>query len=53
MPHHDAATGSGVTLAAMIWPTTPAKGSQGIVGKWDEARGAGLLLEVGDDGGLA
>jgi N,N-dimethylformamidase len=53
-PHHECCEGLGsFTLAAMIWPTTPAKGVQGIVCKWDEARGAGIRLEVGDDGGLA
>jgi N,N-dimethylformamidase beta subunit-like, C-terminal/Concanavalin A-like lectin/glucanases superfamily len=52
-PHHECCEGLGsFTLAAMIWPTTPAKGVQGIVCKWDEARGAGIRLEVGHDGGL-
>jgi N,N-dimethylformamidase len=52
-PHHECCEGLGsFTLAAMIWPTTPAKGVQGIVCKWDEARGAGVRLEVGHDGGL-
>ena len=38
--------GSGVTLAAMIWPTTPGKGRQGLIGRWDEATQAGLSLEI-------
>jgi N,N-dimethylformamidase len=54
VPHHECCEGLGAfTVAAMIWPTTPAKGVQGIISKWDEARGAGVRLEVGEDGGLA
>ena len=53
-PHHECCEGLGAfTVAAMIWPTTPAKGAQGIICKWDEARRAGVGLEVGEDGGLA
>jgi N,N-dimethylformamidase len=53
VPHHECFEGLGAfTLAAMIWPTTPAKGAQGILCKWDP-RGAGVRLEVGEDGGLA
>jgi N,N-dimethylformamidase len=53
-PHHECFEGLGAfTLAAMIWPTTPAKGAQGILCKWDDARGAGVRLEVGEDGCLA
>ena len=53
-PHHECCEGLGAfTLAAMIWPTMPGKGAQGIVCKWDEGRGAGVRLEVGEDGGLA
>src|SRR5918996_3346416 len=49
-PHHECCEGLGAfTLAAMIWPTTPAKGGQGILCKWDP-RGAGVRLEVGEEG---
>jgi N,N-dimethylformamidase len=41
------------TAAVMLWPTTPAKGRQGLIGRWDEATGAGWLLEIGEDGRLA
>jgi N,N-dimethylformamidase len=34
------------TVAAMIWPTTPKRGRQGLVAKWDEARAAGFALEI-------
>jgi hypothetical protein len=54
VPHHECCEQrGGFTLAAMIWPTTPAKGAQGIICKWDEARHAGVRLEVGEDRGLA
>ena len=54
VPHHECCEGLGAfTLAAMIWPTTPLRGAQGIISKWDEACGAGVRLEVGEDGGLA
>ncbi|MEM7025732.1 MAG: LamG-like jellyroll fold domain-containing protein, partial [Pseudomonadota bacterium] len=53
VPHHERFEGLGAfTLAAMVWPTTPAKGAQGIVTAWD-SKGAGVRLEVGVDGGLA
>ena len=32
------------TVQAMIWPTTPGKGEQGIVTKWDSRRRAGFAL---------
>jgi N,N-dimethylformamidase len=54
VPHHECFEGLGAfTLAAMIWPTTPAKGAQGILCKWDDGRNAGVRLEVGEDAGLA
>jgi hypothetical protein len=34
------------TVAAMIMPTTPGKGRQGLVGHWDEGGLAGWLLEI-------
>jgi N,N-dimethylformamidase len=42
-----------VTLAAWIWPTTPAKGPQGIVNKWSEPERAGWALVIDEGGELA
>ncbi len=36
------------TVMAMIWPTTPGKGRQGLVAKWDAARASGFALEIRD-----
>ncbi|HEX5794586.1 MAG TPA: N,N-dimethylformamidase beta subunit family domain-containing protein [Geminicoccaceae bacterium] len=36
----------GFTVMAMIWPTTPARGRQGLVAKWAPAGGAGFALEI-------
>ena len=41
------------TVQAMIWPTTPAKGEQGIVSKWDSRAKTGFALIVDDDGSVA
>ena len=41
------------TVAAMIWPTTPGKGRQGLIGHWDEEALAGWLLEIDEQGRLA
>ena len=41
---------SSFTLLAYIWPTTPAKGRQAIVGNWDETSGRGYMLAVDDSG---
>ena len=38
-------------VQAMIWPTTPAKGAQGLVTKWSDGRGFALM--IGEDGCLA
>ena len=40
------------TVQAFIWPTTPDKGRQAIVAKWDAAkqRGATLSIAEGNDG---
>jgi N,N-dimethylformamidase len=54
VPHHPCLDrDESLTLAAMIWPTTPGKGRQGLLGRWDEARHAGLLLEIDAHGCLA
>ena len=36
------------TVQAMIWPTTPAKGEQGIVTKWDPRSRTGFALMIDD-----
>src|SRR3954454_7916591 len=41
------------TVAAMVWPTTPGKGRQGLIGHWDEEALAGWLLEIDEQGRLA
>ena len=44
---------SSFTLQAMIWPTTPARGRQVLLGKWSERDQCGYALVIGEDGGLA
>ena len=41
------------TVQAMIWPTTPARGEQGLVTKWNEAEQSGFALIVDEGGALA
>ena len=41
------------TVQAMIWPTTPGKGEQGIVTKWDPRRKTGFALVIDADGSVA
>ena len=41
------------TLQAMIWPTTPTKGRQMILGKWSEVDQTGYDLFIDDHGALA
>lgn len=54
VPHHPCLDGhDSLTLAVMIWPTTPGRGRQGLLGRWDEACHAGLLLEIDAQGCLA
>ena len=38
-----------VTVSALVWPTTPEKGRQGIISQTD-AGGAGFTLAIGGDG---
>ncbi|MSQ11511.1 MAG: LamG domain-containing protein [Dehalococcoidia bacterium] len=45
-------TGS-FTLQAWVYPTTPAKGAQGLVTKWSSAGGVGYGLFIDQDGSLA
>ena len=41
------------TVQAMIWPTTPGKGVQGIVTKWDPRGRAGFALVIDEAGSIA
>ncbi len=43
----------GFTLSAYIWPTTPKKGRQAILGTWDEGCGRGYMLAIDDAGCLS
>ena len=40
------------TLQAMVWPTTPGRGRQAMLGKWRDDTGAGFGLYI-DEGGAA
>ncbi|MDP7343215.1 MAG: N,N-dimethylformamidase, partial [Alphaproteobacteria bacterium] len=40
------------TVQAMIWPTTPDKGMQAILGKWNPRGKSGFALIVAEDGSL-
>lgn len=40
------------TVAAMIWPTLPDRGRQGLVTRWDTSSGTGFRLDIGADGDL-
>ena len=52
VPHHPKLSGlSSFTVAAMIWPTLPDRGRQGLITHWHDQ--AGFRLEVGADGALA
>jgi N,N-dimethylformamidase len=42
-------TSAGFSVQALIWPTTPAKGPQGIVTKWSEGDQAGYRLVIDED----
>ncbi len=53
VPNHPVLSGtSGVTLVAYVWPTTPGRGRQAIMGTWCEASQTGYGLELDDAGGL-
>ena len=41
------------TLQAMIWPTTPLKGRQALLGKWCDKAQAGFGLYLDEDGAVA
>jgi N,N-dimethylformamidase len=44
------ATDASFTMHAYIWPTTPTSGSQGLITRWSDERGA--ALGINDDGCL-
>src|SRR5262249_29259045 len=65
-PHKEVAVGSYVeigaapafaaaslSLVALIWPTTPRKGRQAVLGTWDEAGRRGYGIEIDETGALA
>jgi N,N-dimethylformamidase len=45
--------GAAISVHAFIMPTTPAKGAQAIVSRWDPQRDAGWALVVDEQGRLA
>lgn len=49
----DAFTLQRVTLQAYIWPTTPGKGRQAVLGTWEEHAGRGYALILDETGALA
>ncbi len=44
---------SSFSLQAQIWPTTPGKGAQGLITRWDNQREAGFALMIDDTGSVA
>jgi len=38
------------TLVTYVWPTTPTKGQQGLMGDWDDTAGRGYCLTLDADG---
>ena len=40
------------TVQAMVWPTTPERGVQGIISQWDAKKNAGWSLQIGAKGDL-
>ena len=49
IPHSDRLNGiQDFTVQAFIWPTTPDKGRQAIVSKWDAAKNRGATLSIAD-----
>jgi len=45
--------GDTFTVQAWVWPTTPGRGRQQLVGTWNEGDGTGWGLQLGDDGAPA
>jgi N,N-dimethylformamidase len=52
IPHDDRFNVGSFTLQAMIFPTTPAKGLQGLMGKWSAEDSSGYALVIEEDGSL-
>src|SRR3954452_23303506 len=53
VPNHPVLSGTpGMTLIAYVWPTTPGRGRQAIMGTWCEATQTGYGLELDEAGGL-
>ena len=52
VPPDDRMNVSSFTLQAMIFPTTPAKGLQGLMGKWSAEDESGYALVIEQDGSL-
>ena len=44
---------SGFTVTAMVWPTTPGRRRQALLGTWTEERASGFLLMLDEAGALA
>jgi N,N-dimethylformamidase len=53
VPHDDAFSSEVVSLQAMVRPTTPEKGAQGLITKWSNADRTGYALVIDDKGCLA
>lgn len=41
------------TVQAKIWPTTPGRGRQTIIGRWSEPDGRGFALEIAEDSAIS
>src|ERR1700712_5276906 len=52
IPHDSRFDVKSFTLQAMIFPTTPAKGLQGLMGNWSEGDSSGYALVIEEDGSL-
>jgi N,N-dimethylformamidase len=54
VPDHACLSGlASFTVQALIWPTTPGKGRQALVGRWQDRARAGFVLGIDEAGGLA
>lgn len=54
IPHGSAFDGlDSFTVQAWVFPTTPVKGEQGLITKWDEGRSAGFALLIDTNGAPA
>jgi N,N-dimethylformamidase len=52
-PHPAFAELRNFTLAAYVFPTTPAKGRQAIFGTWNDSDGSGVGIEINANGAFA